>query len=56
MKFIEEAKQPIIEKKTRIQIEREKIEILREYKKLLDDGIITQEEFDAKKAEILKSK
>ena len=27
---------------------------LREYKSLLDDGIITQEEFDAKKKELLK--
>lgn len=30
------------------------IEEIREYKKLLDDGIITQEEFDKKKKEILK--
>lgn len=30
-----------------------KIESLRKYKQLLDDGIITQEEFDAKKKEIL---
>lgn len=29
------------------------IEQLREYKKLLDDGIITQEEFEAKKKELL---
>lgn len=29
------------------------IEQLREYKKLLDEGIITQEEFDAKKKELL---
>ena len=26
---------------------------IREYKKLLDDGIISQEEFDAKKKELL---
>ncbi len=31
----------------------EKIEILKGYKELLDNGIITQEEFDAKKKEIL---
>lgn len=29
------------------------IEMLREYKKLLDDGIISQEEFDAQKAKLL---
>lgn len=33
--------------------EMEKIKILKEYKALLDDGIITQEEFDAKKKEIM---
>ena len=35
-------------------IEKKKVALLREYKALLDDGIITQEEFDKKKAEILK--
>ena len=29
-------------------------EELREYKKLLDDGVITQEDFDNKKNKILK--
>ena len=29
------------------------VEILREYKKLLENEIITQEEFDAKKRQIL---
>lgn len=32
-----------------------KIEMLREYKKLLDEGIITQEEFEAKKQKLLSS-
>ena len=36
--------------------ERERIALLREYKSLLDEGIITQEEFDDKKAEILGKK
>ena len=36
--------------------EKEKIALLREYKSLLDEGIITKEEFDAKKAEILGKK
>jgi predicted Zn-dependent peptidase len=31
----------------------ENISTIREYKKLLDDGIITQEEFDAKKKQLL---
>lgn len=33
--------------------EKSNIEKIREYKQLLDDGIITQEEFDAKKKELL---
>ena len=33
--------------------ESEKIDLLKEYKKLLDDGVITQEEFDNKKKELL---
>ncbi|MBO5137650.1 MAG: SHOCT domain-containing protein, partial [Spirochaetaceae bacterium] len=28
--------------------------VLKRYKKLLDEGVITQEDFDAKKKEILK--
>ena len=35
------------------QIEKDDAEELRKYKKLLDDGIITQEEFDAKKKQLL---
>ena len=31
----------------------EKIEILRKLKQLVDDGILSQEEFEAKKKEIL---
>lgn len=34
--------------------EEEKIEILKEYKDMLDNGMITQEEYDKKKREILK--
>ena len=34
--------------------ESEKIRLVREYKKLLDEGIITQEEFDNKKKQLLK--
>ncbi|MBQ8179926.1 MAG: SHOCT domain-containing protein [Candidatus Methanomethylophilaceae archaeon] len=34
--------------------EEERIESLRRYKELLDDGIITQEEFDAKKKQLLE--
>ena len=34
--------------------ESEKIELLNKYKKLLDTGIITQEEFDKKKEDLLK--
>ena len=33
--------------------EKENIEKLKEYKKLLDDGIITQEDFDKKKQQLL---
>lgn len=33
--------------------EKQSIEVLREYKKLLDDGIITNEEFDLKKKQLL---
>ena len=37
-----------------VETESKKIELLKEYKQLLDDGIITQEEFDQKKKELLK--
>ena len=33
--------------------EKERIELLRDYKELLDDGVITQEEFDKKKKKLL---
>ena len=42
----------IINKKTKIS-ERQNAEALREFKKLLDEGIITEEEFEAKKKQIL---
>ena len=34
---------------------KDNIELLREYKNLLDEGILTQEEFDAKKTELMSS-
>lgn len=43
-------------KKTEQNPESSKINTLKEYKKLLDEGIITQEEFDQKKTEILSKK
>ena len=33
--------------------ENQKIELILKYKKMLDEGILTQEEFDKKKSEIL---
>ena len=33
----------------------DKIEALKQYKELLDSGILTQEEFDAKKKQILET-
>ena len=33
--------------------EKQNLEKLKEYKKLLDDGIITQEDFDKKKQQLL---
>lgn len=36
-----------------VETESKKIELLKEYKQLLDEGIITQEEFDKKKKELL---
>lgn len=44
---------PLAEKKTS---EEEKLTLLLKYKDLLDKGVITQEEFDAKKKELLQSK
>ena len=35
-------------------VDMDKIELLKQYKELLDSGILTQEEFDAKKRELLK--
>lgn len=34
--------------------EKEKLQIIREYKELLNEGVITQEEFDKKKKELLR--
>lgn len=36
--------------------EQEKVKLLKEYKELLDSGIISEEEFNAKKASLLKEK
>ncbi|MBP3450538.1 MAG: SHOCT domain-containing protein [Spirochaetaceae bacterium] len=36
------------------QAEFDSVVVLKRYKKLLDEGVITQEDFDAKKKEILK--
>ncbi len=48
---------PLVNKSADIQTptiqEKSDIEKIREYKQLLDDGIITKEEFDAKKKELL---
>ena len=43
---------------TKVEVEKEKtenssIDQLKQYKELLDDGVITQEEFDAKKKQLL---
>jgi hypothetical protein len=35
-------------------LEADKIEALKKYKELKDQGIITEEEFDAKKSQLLK--
>lgn len=37
----------------KILTEDEKIELINKYKKLLDDGVITQEEFESKKSDLL---
>lgn len=44
--------EPTIDK-PEVHSEKETIELLREYKKLLDEGVITQEEFDKKKKSLL---
>lgn len=48
---------PLVNKNTNEQVatplEKSNVEKIREYKQLLDDGIITQEEFEAKKKELL---
>ncbi len=38
-----------------ISSEQEKVKLLKEYKELFDSGVITEEEFNSKKASILKS-
>lgn len=45
----------VVDKKVPYSVkkEHEAIELIKEYKELLDSGIITQEEFDAKKAQLL---
>ena len=43
---------PVSAKKKALS-EQERIEMLKSYKELLDSGVLTQEEFDAKKAELL---
>ena len=37
----------------KVLTEDEKIELINKYKKLLDDGVITQEEFESKKSDLL---
>ncbi len=39
---------------TKISSEQEKVKLLKEYKELFDSGVISEEEFNAKKASILK--
>ncbi len=39
---------------TKISSEQEKVKLLKEYKELFDNGVISEEEFNAKKASILK--
>ena len=36
-----------------LQAELDQIRVLKEYKALLDDGVLTQEEFEAKKKQLL---
>ena len=48
--YSEEEKRKILES----QSETDNVKKIKEYKELLDSGIITQEEFDKKKAELLK--
>lgn len=46
------ASKPNVSPKTTLS-ENEKVDLILKYKKLLDDGVITQEEFDKKKRELL---
>ncbi|MCD8390926.1 MAG: SHOCT domain-containing protein, partial [Firmicutes bacterium] len=46
--------EPKNEKQTEIKNDLERLNMIKEYKSLLDSGIITQEEFDKKKAELIK--
>ena len=43
----------IANRKTSESTDSDQADDIRKYKKLLDDGIITQEEFEAKKKELL---
>lgn len=45
---------PVSPKQATQETEAEKIAALREYKALLDSGVLTQEEFDRKKQQLLK--
>lgn len=52
-KIDEPAKTEKVEKNPPVVKEQDAVASLREYKSLLDEGIITQEEFDAKKKQLL---
>ena len=47
-------KQNLSAKQTSYETESDKIAALREYKLLLDSGVITEEEFEQKKQQLLK--
>ena len=46
---------PAAPKPSKVSAEAERIRLLKEYKELLDSGVLSQEEFDKKKAELLNS-
>ncbi len=45
--------EPVVEVASTVAINNENIELMKKYKELLDSGIITQEEFNAKRKELL---